>query len=401
MFNVWRFDMTEQKENQTGLWASLVREMRQLVSRPAYVLCMVVAPLFCCLFMFTLMHEGLPHKIPVAIVDQDHSSSSQDFTRQLGALESVDVQYKLNSFTEARELMQAGDIFGFLMIPEGFEAKATAGRQPEISFYTNNAYFIPASLLYKSFKTMSVLASGAVVRQVLLATGVEESQIMAKLQPIAADMHALGNPWISYSVYLNNSFLPGLLQLMILLVTVFSIGSEIKRATAREWLRTADDSIIIAITGKLLPQTIIFFAVGLFYLAMLYGYLHFPMQGNIWHMIFAMFLLVVATQSFAVIIMSIAPSLRIGLSAAGLVGVLSLSIAGFSFPVPAMYLPFQAMSYVLPVRHYFLIYVDQALNGIPLYYSRWHYVALILFAVASTPLLPRLKKALMRQVYVP
>jgi len=69
--------------------------------------------------------------------------------------------------------------------------------------------------------------------------------------------------------------------------------------------------------------------------------------------------------------------------------------------VPAMYLPFQAISYVLPVRHYFLIYVDQALNGIPLYYSRVHYVALILFAVASTPLLPRLKKALMRQVYVP
>lgn len=89
----------------------------------------------------------------------------------------------MNSFTEARELMQAGDIFGFLIIPEDFEAKAIAGRQPEISFYTNDAYYIPASLLYKSFKTMSVLASGAVVRQVLLSAGAEESQIMAKLQP--------------------------------------------------------------------------------------------------------------------------------------------------------------------------------------------------------------------------
>ncbi len=106
---------------------------------------------------------------------------------------------------------------------------------------------------------MSVLASGAVVRQVLLSAGAEESQIMAKLQPIATDMHALGNPWISYSVYLNNSFLPGLLQLMILLVTVFSIGSEMKRATSREWLRTADDSIIIAITGKLIPKRSYFF----------------------------------------------------------------------------------------------------------------------------------------------
>ena len=393
--------MSEQIEYKTGLWATIVREMKILVSRPSYVLCMVGALLFCSIFMFSLMHQGLPHKIPVAIVDHDQTASSQNFTRQLGALESVDVRYKLNSFTEAREMMQMGEIFGFLIIPDKFEAKALAGRQPEISFYTNNAYYIPASLLYKSFKTMSVLASGAVVRQVLLASGAEDSQIMAKLQPIATDMHALGNPWINYSVYLNNSFLPGLLQLMILIVTVFSIGSEMKHATSREWLRTADNSIIIAITGKLLPQTIIFFSMGLLYLAMLYGYLHFPMQGNIWHMIFAMFLLVIASQSFAVIIMSFAPSLRIGLSAAGLVGVLSLSIAGFSFPVPAMYLPFQAMSYVLPVRHYFLIYVDQALNGIPLYYSRMNYVALILFAVASTPLLPRLKKALIRQIYVP
>ena len=77
--------MTEQKEYPTGLWATIVRELKLLVSRPIYVLCMVVAPLFCSLFMLSLMHEGLPHKIPVAIVDQDHSNSSQDFTQQLGA----------------------------------------------------------------------------------------------------------------------------------------------------------------------------------------------------------------------------------------------------------------------------------------------------------------------------
>lgn len=319
---------------------------------------------------------------------------------QLGSQESVDVAYKLNSFTEARELMQAGDIFGFLIIPEDFEAKAIAGRQPEISFYTNDAYYIPASLLYKSFKTMSVLASGAVVRQVLLSAGAEESQIMAKLQPIATDMHALGNPWISYSVYLNNSFLPGLLQLMILLVTVFSIGSEMKRATSREWLRTADDSIIIAITGKLIPQTIIFFSMGLLYLSLLYGYLHFPMHNSIWHMIFAMFLLVVASQSFAVIIMCFAPSLRIGLSVGGLVGVLSLSICGFSFPVP-LCIYRSKLSRMCCLYGIIFCLCRSGMNGIPLYYSRVHYVALILFAVASTPLLPRLKKALMRQVYVP
>ena len=109
--------MSERMEYQTGLWATIVRELKQLVSRPIYVLCMVGAPLFSCIFLLSLMHEGLPHKIPVAIVDHDHTSTSRNFIQQLGAQESVDVAYKLNSFTEARELMQSGDIFGFLIIP--------------------------------------------------------------------------------------------------------------------------------------------------------------------------------------------------------------------------------------------------------------------------------------------
>ena len=60
--------MSERMEYQTGLWATIVRELKQLVSRPIYVLCMVGAPLFSCIFLLSLMHEGLPHKIPVAIV---------------------------------------------------------------------------------------------------------------------------------------------------------------------------------------------------------------------------------------------------------------------------------------------------------------------------------------------
>ena len=99
--------------------------------------------------------------------------------------------------------------------------------------------------------------------------------------------------------------------------------------------------------------------------------------------------------------MGLAPSLRTGLSIAGLFGIIPSSITVSSFPAPAMYTPFQILSNIFPLRHYFLIYADQALNGIPLYYSRVQYLALLLFAIVSVPLLPRLKRALIKQVYVP
>ena len=66
-----------------------------------------------------------------------------------------------------------------------------------------------------------------------------------------------------------------------------------------------------------------------------------------------------------------------------------------------MYAPFKMLSNLIPVRHYFLIYASQALNGYPLYYCRWHYVAFICFAVASIVLLPRLKQALLHPRYEP
>lgn len=216
-------------------------------------------------------------------------------------------------------------------------------------------------------------------------------EIMPQLQPVPTAVHELGNPWISYSVYLNNTFIPGMLQIMILLTTVFSIGTEIKHGTSREWLARSHNSVVLAITGKLLPQTVLFFIMGALLQSMLYGYWHFPLHNGIWPMLAAMFLLVLASQSFGVIMMSIAPSLRIGLSIAALFGIISISITGFSFPVPAMYPPFQLLSNIFPLRHYFLIYADQALNGIPLYYSRMYYLYLFLFAIASLPLLKRLK----------
>ena len=82
---------------------------------------------------------------------------------------------------------------------------------------------------------------------------------MAFLQPIVIDTHPLNNPWLNYSVYLCNTFAPGVLMLLIFMVTVYSIGVEIKDRTAHEWLHMGNNSIWISLAGKLLPHTAITF----------------------------------------------------------------------------------------------------------------------------------------------
>ena len=383
------------------LWNVMKREFRRLVSRPLYLFCMVIAPLFCYIFFTTLMDSGLPTDMPVGVVDQDMTATSRQLVRNLDAFEQTAVVAHYPNIADARIAMQKGEIYGFYYIPEGTSAKAQAQRQPKVSFYTNNTLLIAGSLLFKDMKMMSELASGAAARSVLYAKGATEDQAMGYLQPIVIDTHPIQNPWLNYSVYLCNTLVPGVLMLLIFMVTVFSIGVEIKDRTAREWLRLSNNSIYIALAGKLLPQTVVFFIMGIFYNVYLYGYLHFPCNSGILPMLLATLCLVLASQCCGILMIGTLPTLRLGLSFASLWGVISFSISGFSFPVMAMNPVLQALSNLFPLRHYFLIYVDQALNGYSMAYSWSNYMALLIFMLLPFFVVHRLKEALIYYKYVP
>lgn len=384
-----------------ALLSVMQRECRRLISRPLYIFCMVIAPLFCYVFFTTLMGSGLPKDLPIAAVDMDNTSTSRNILRNLDAFQQTAIVARYGSANEARAAMQRGEIYGFYYIPKGLSADAQKQQQPTISFYTNNSFLIAGSLLFRDMKMISELASGAATRTVLLARGATEDQAMAYLQPIVIDTHAINNPWLNYSVYLCNTLLPGILMIMIFMVTVHSIGVEIKDRTAREWLRMGNNSIYISLAGKLLPQTGIFFLMGIFYNVYLYGFLGFPIHSGIGPMILATMLTVLASQACGIVMIGTLPTLRLGLSFASLWGVVSFSISGFTFPVMAMHPMLQGLSNLFPLRHYFLIYVDQALNGYDMAYSWTNYVALLVFILLPFVVVGRLKEALIYYKYLP
>ncbi|MEG1543325.1 MAG: ABC transporter permease, partial [Tannerellaceae bacterium] len=292
------------------IWSIARREMRRLVGRPIYLFCMLIAPAICIVFFLSLMREGLPTNLPIAVVDMDNSATSRNLARQLNTMEQTGVILTTTSFSEARREMQKGNVYGIFYIPADFATLAATGKQPNLSFYTNSTYLIAGSLLFRDMKMMSVLAGASVGKQMGTAKGVPTAQIMGQLQPIVVDTHPIGNPWLNYSVYLNNTLLPGVLQLMIFFVTVFSIGLEIKQGTAREWLGMGGQSITVSLLGKLLPHTVIFTLVGFMCSAVMYGMNAFPLLSGWAPMLSAMFLLVIASQAVGVFMIGVLPTLR-------------------------------------------------------------------------------------------
>ena len=108
----------ERNKKHTALWNVARRECRRLVSRPLYLFCMVIAPLFCYVFFTTLMDSGLPVNMPVGVVDQDMTSTSRQLMRNLDAFEQTAIVAHYPTINEARAAMQKGEIYGFYYIPK-------------------------------------------------------------------------------------------------------------------------------------------------------------------------------------------------------------------------------------------------------------------------------------------
>lgn len=393
--------MSYDLKNKTGVWAIAVRSLVQLVRRPVYWVAMLFLPLFMFLFLTSMFDKGLPTKVPAAIVDRDGSPISRQLTQKLNGMQMVDFTKDAGSFSEARDYMQRGEIYGFFLIPDNFQSDLLAGKKPEITFYTNMTYFVPGTMLFKAFKTTATYTKAGIVMDVANSVGLDSELLAPMMMPVKIEARGLGNPWLNYGIYLGNSFVPCVLQLMIWLVTCFSIGQEIKYHTSRRLMKMADGSIVKAVVGKLLPQTVIWCVIAIFMTSWLYRYNHYPMNGSWWWMIVSEILFVLACQGFALFFISLVPNLRLSLSACALIGILSFSIAAFSFPVESMYGAVGIFSYIVPVRYNFLIYIDQALNGIDVAYSKYYYVAYFIFIFLPFTMLWKLKKALLNPRYVP
>lgn len=384
---------------KTGFRVIFIRECKRIISSKICIWGMIIAPLLTFAILMYMMNAGLPTKIPIAVVDLDNSSTSRSLVRQLDAFAKTDIKFKSLSFEEARIAMERAEVYGVFTIPKDFSKDAVSGNRPKIVFYTNNAFLISGSLLFQDMKMISVLASASVGLKMGEAKGYTQGQLMPILQPISIKAHVIGNPMLNYSVYLNNVLTPGILFLILAMFTISAFASEVKSGTGRQLLELSGESLVKVLFGKLLPYTVLFFILSLFFMSVLYGYNRFPLHSGFWPMCAAYLCLILAAQGFGLILLAVFSNYRLALSSASLLGMISFSITGFSFPSIAMSPILYGLSFLFPLRHFFLIYVDQALNGISLGYSAYHYASLLVFFFVGLLLMRRIGRFLYENVY--
>lgn len=374
------------------------REIRIWVRRPVYLFGSVFVMAFCTIFYLTFLKEGVPSDVPIAVVDLDRTGTSREFVRQLDATQLGKV-VPYDDFSEARRDLQGGRVTSVCVIPEGFNRDIQSQRQPEMSFYINGLYFLGGSLAWKDLLTMVNLTSGAVQREVLRMQGVPESSIMGLLRPVDIDVHQIGNATMNYGAYLANMMIPGMLQMVVIILLIYSLGTELKYGTGRHLMSAVEGDITAALAGKFALYTALFTLIGWTIEVILYKWVHFPMAGRLGDMLFACLMLVLASEAVAVLIIGCVPVCRFALSIGALYSVLGLSLTGFTLPVEAMPAGLRGLSMMYPLRYYYEIYVQAGIFGSP--FGQWYMyvVALLIFCFLPFLVMKRLGRAYERLDY--
>ena len=383
------------------IYEIMLRELAILRQNHIYLFCMVLFPILMIFFFTSVMDDGLPTDMPVGVVDLDNTTTSRSLTRRLDGFQMSKVVAHYPSVAEARHAIQRNEIYGFLYIPKGTTEKLLASRQPKISYYYSYTTLAAGALLMKDFKTISTLGSAAVGQATMRAKGYTDAQIQAFLQPVKIDLHQIANPWTSYNAYLSTMMVPGAIMLFIFLISAYSLGTELKFATARKWMEMSDNRIVVALIGKFLPQTIIWLAIVFGYEYYVFCHLQFPHLGSPWMLVLLGLMQVLSAQGFGIFAFGLMPSLRMSMSICSLWAVLSFSMAGSAFPVMGMDGPLQSLSWLFPLRHYYMIYQISVLNGYPLIEAWFHFAALAAFILLPWLVVRKIKNAMLTYVYIP
>lgn len=303
-----------------------------LSSRPAASMLLLAVVLYA--FYYPAAYSAqVATRLPVAIVDQDHSTLSRALTERLSGANRVSIVLRTSDFAEARRALETRRVDAIILVPDRLErGLLTGGSSSGLAIYVNGAYLVRAAAVGA---TVQDVLSGAVAEAI--APIARAAGLHAAL-PIRADIHPLFNTAQGYGSYV----VPGVSvlivhQTLLMGIVVLAAGRRGALAPTRAgFLGVAAAFMTIGVAGCL------------FYFGFVFWLQDYPRGGDFWGMLLAVALFVPAVVFFALFLGSAfdRPERSAQVLAASSVPFFFLS--GLAWPFSAMPAPLAMAARLIP-----------------------------------------------------
>ena len=273
----------------------LKNEFVEIFKDPGSSLIMVGAIFLYSLFYTIPFANNALRNVPIGVIDNDNTSFSQKFIRDLNATEYIEVIETPKDIEDAKSEYYKNKIRAFVLIPKDFERDIKRGNPSFVSSYTDSAYLI----IYKNIATAVATVAGETGAKIEIGTlmkkGTPKEVAKSLVNPVEFVQNPLYNPIGSYQNYIYP-----LILIMILQQTML-IGVSMLNATLRErisgfkergengnWKLTKLNAInpysnnpIEIVIGKSLAYVLLYFIYALIFFLIFPTFVTYDMTYNL------------------------------------------------------------------------------------------------------------------------
>lgn len=224
------------------LLKKFLRFLTEGISDTLYIWRQELKTIFCdqgILIFFLLVPLGYPllyayiytsetvRKVPVAVVDMNHSELSREFIRRTGGAPDVKIKSHCSNLEDARRLIKEQQAYGIIYIPSSFKTDIENGRQTYVSIFCD----MSGMLYYKAILTTATNVSLDMnqrikIRKLGYSTARQE-EINGK--PLLYKDVPLFNPSTGFASFLIPAVLILIIQQTLLLGIGLSAGTDRER----------------------------------------------------------------------------------------------------------------------------------------------------------------------------
>lgn len=368
------------------------REIERLKKRKYIVFITVFLPIILCFIICKVFEAGSPRNLPIALLDNDNSNISRIYARMLESSPTLNITERPLNLEEAKKLLREKKVYAFVVVPKDFKEDIYKNKTPKIVSYYNNQTMLIGGMVSKELLTCTKTLASGIKLNGKLKKGEPRELAMTKISPINIVDYIKSNPYLNYIYFLGLISFIHTYQVIICLVSIWTLGIELKEGTAKEWLQEADNSIIVAILGKLAPYFLTLLISILVTYLMYFGLYSVPLNGDVVFIILSTIIFILSYQLIGLIYVALTANLRLALSCGAFYTALGFTFAGVTFPIIGMPKFAEVYAQLLPITHYIKILINQVPRGFPVEYDIHSFLYLLCFCVLGIACIPRLKK---------
>lgn len=215
------------KEGITDMFIVWQQELKTIFRDQGILIFFLLVPLGYPLLYAYIYTSETVRKVPVAVVDMNHTEASKEFIRRVGAAPDVEVKSHCSNLGEAKRLIERQQAYGILYIPSSFQKDIENGKQTHVSIFCD----MSGMLYYKAILTTATNVSLDMNQRIKIKklgySTARQEEINGK--PLLYKDVPLFNPSTGFASFLIPAVLILIIQQTLLLGVGLSAGTDRER----------------------------------------------------------------------------------------------------------------------------------------------------------------------------